>query len=148
MPEVDLIPTALIEAAFRRAARNAVEEAATSVHGEAARRAPMAPAPYRDYGAQGGTTGPRGGRYDLQTPGRLRSNMDRSEVKETATGFEAEIFNDMPYAAAQHEGLHFSHTNGEAKFLENPLKEESPRINRRLEKHLKRELAQLGRGGF
>ena len=38
-------------------------------------------------------------------------------------GETARVLFDAPYAAVQHERIDFNHTDGEAKYLEKPLKE-------------------------
>jgi hypothetical protein len=55
--------------------------------------------------------------------GNLRGTGN-SEVKKTEAGFIGEVGFNAPYALKQHENLHYKHPGGgEAKFLENPLVE-------------------------
>lgn len=57
--------------------------------------------------------------------GTLRGSFSH-EVKRTASGYEVEVTADTPYAARQHEEVTWKHPKGgEAKFLENPLKEKT-----------------------
>lgn len=47
----------------------------------------------------------------------------RMETTETSHGISGMVGFFVPYATRQHEGLNFHHEQGEAKFLENPFKE-------------------------
>lgn len=46
----------------------------------------------------------------------------------TPSDLEAVVSFDTPYAVAQHEGLHFRHDEGQAKYLEEPAVTKAPTI--------------------
>lgn len=54
--------------------------------------------------------------------GTLRGSC-RTETTETSSSVSGMIGYFVPYATRQHEGLNYRHIQGEAKFLENPFKE-------------------------
>ena len=95
-------------AAIRRAMEKAVKDTATDVLAEAKRQVP------REFGI-----------------------LKRSAVKDVETSGEqitVKLSFNTPYAAVQHEGLNFVHPRGgNAKYLENPLKQYGPKMGKRIE---------------
>ena len=86
---------------MRRAVEGALEVAAQDLLGEAARRAPI------DEGTL-----------------RAAGHVVKVEVGDRV---EMRVVFDLVYAEVQHERLDFQHDAGEAKYLENPLKEKGQR---------------------
>lgn len=52
----------------------------------------------------------------------------------------AEVGSDLPYAPRQHEGLHFRHRHGRAKFLESALQDTEDEVQRIVAEQVRREL--------
>ena len=57
--------------------------------------------------------------------GDLRGNAT-AEVKKTNNGFVGEVGFGEEYALRQHENLNYHHNEGQAKYLEGPLVENTP----------------------
>lgn len=73
------------------------------------------------------------GKAQDKTPvdtGALKASA-RTKFKDTSSGYQAEVSFNTPYALRQHEDLSLRHETGEAKFLENALKEN---LNRYVDK--------------
>lgn len=84
----------------RKELDNTVRKTALIVQGEAKRRTPV-------------------------DTGRLRTS-----IKTKTSQLEGEVFTDVKYAIAVHENIKSRHTVGEAKYLENAIKQSLPKIER------------------
>lgn len=93
---------ALKRAILEHAIKPALELIGEDLLGEAQRRAPVEEGTLRGSGT--------------------------SDVRRTMNGYELEVTFSTPYAARQHEETTWAHPKGgEAKYLENPLKENAHR---------------------
>ena len=99
-----------IEAIIRREKVSWLHNVAQDLTGEAQRLAP------KDEGT-------------LRAAGHWEINGDKAKV----------IF-DTPYAAEQHENLNYTHTDGEAKYLEKPMKAKEQKYAADLAARLRRRL--------
>lgn len=61
--------------------------------------------------------------------GRLRTS-----IQSRSTQLEGEVYTDVAYAIAVHENLKSRHPTGEAKYLENAIKNSMPKIERLFKK--------------
>ena len=61
-----------------------------------------------------------------------------AEVEHRNGSIEATVGYKVPYATRQHEELDYQHINGEAKYLERPLKENIEQYTKSLEKAVKK----------
>lgn len=52
----------------------------------------------------------------------------------------AEVGSDLPYAARQHEALHYRHRHGRAKFLESALRDSEDDVQRIVAEQVRRSL--------
>ena len=99
-----------IEAIIKGEQKNWLKDVAMDLTGEAQRLAP------KDEGT-------------LRAAGHWEINGDKAKV----------IF-DTPYAAVQHENINFTHTDGEAKYLEKPMKAKEQKYAADLAARLRRRL--------
>ncbi|MEJ7790181.1 MAG: hypothetical protein WKF29_09900 [Thermoleophilaceae bacterium] len=91
----------------RQAMADALQEAAERIHDHAAELAPKTDPEHDPDPA-----------VTLAESGRVEMSED---------GLSASVIFDAPYAAKQHEALHFKHPHGgQPKYLENALKAEIP----------------------
>lgn len=57
-----------------------------------------------------------------------------------AAEIAVQVIFDVPYAAKQHEELSYSHTDGQAKYLEQPMKTEALKYQKEIERAIRDEL--------
>ncbi len=82
----------------------------------------------------------------LNQPGRnghKGGNLRRSAYK-VVKDLTAEVGFTAPYATRQHEHLEYHHTDGEAKYLENPFKENLARWMKELGQAINRAINERG----
>lgn len=81
---------------------------------------------------------------DLTGEAQRRAPKDEGTLRASGhweiSGTKGKVIFDTPYAAVQHERIDFHHTDGEAKYLEKPLKEKSHLYMNELAARLKRRL--------
>jgi hypothetical protein len=95
------------------AARHGLDEFTAAVIGDAAERAPVG----------GGVFSPND-----PAPGTLKASATQTPAVIQGDGVTAECGFNTVYAARQHEELEFSHDQGEAKYLENALREKTAKL--------------------
>lgn len=93
--------------AIREGVIDALEIVGADLTGKAQRDAPKDEGTLRAsarWEIEGGT------QFRTQTPGSMSASV------------QVNVIFDVPYAEVQHERTDFAHTNGQAKYLESPLK--------------------------
>jgi hypothetical protein len=96
-----------------QAALLAVNEFGEHVLGQAEALAPVG----------GGSHSPRD-----PAPGTLQASGTSEPAEITSTGISKTIGFNTEYAAVQHEDLEFEHDQGQAKYLEQPIQENQPKL--------------------
>jgi hypothetical protein len=115
--------------AIREGVLDALEIVGADLTGKAQRIAPKDEGTLRAsarWELEGGT------QFRTQRPGSMSASV------------QVNVIFDVPYAEVQHENTSFSHTNGQAKYLEGPLKSNAliykKYIERTIQQRLKRRL--------
>lgn len=115
--------------AIREGVIDALEIVGADLTGKAQRIAPKDEGTLRasaHWEIEGGT------QFRTQRPGSMSASV------------QVNVIFDVPYAEVQHERMDFNHTNGQAKYLEQPLKSNAltykSYIERAIQQRLKRRL--------
>jgi len=76
--------------------------------------------------------------------GHLRRSIQKGH-KARSGDKQVSVGSNVKYALSQHENLHFRHTTGEAKFLDNALRQNESRINRFFKEMINNIIKQLAK---
>ena len=76
------------------------------------------------------------GKWELEGEAGLRSSRPGS----MQASIQVNVIFDVPYAEVQHERTDFAHTNGQAKYLEGPLKSNALTYRKYIEQAIKQQL--------
>jgi hypothetical protein len=115
--------------AIREGVIDALEIVGADLTGKAQRIAP------KDEGTLRGS-----GRWEIEGGTQFRTQRPGS----MSASVQVNVIFDVPYAEVQHENTSFAHTNGQAKYLERPMKSSAliyrSYIKRAIKHRLKRRL--------
>lgn len=120
MAEINYHGTGQVEGVLRGELEHWLKKTLMDLTGEAQRRAPKGPPRMRNGQQYNGGDLRASGHWEILGP-------DHGRV----------VF-DVPYAAVQHEHMEYRHTDGEAKYLENPAREKGHLYQQDLERRLAR----------
>lgn len=114
--------------AVKKGILNSLERIGADLTGKAQRMAPKAPVAGGKLRESGDWEIPGGSSFMANQPGAMDAEI-----------FVRVIF-DVRYARKQHEELSYRHTNGQAKYLEKPLKDNALKYEKEIEAAINHEL--------